>query len=172
MTKRHHDDDRMRARGELRRRHRVEEVLDLDPEGRRVYHDRVRDQDTLDWLRSRGKLTAEQYRAGARLRAAWYAAGYEGLRARSLMRISDRPAPGAGMQESEARLDAQQRVMEATRVIGKARSWLTITIVCAGTRLRDVEQEMEIRQGSALELLRTALDDLAHSYLDGGERFR
>lgn len=86
------------------------------------------------------------------------------------MRLSDRPTPGAGMQESEARLDAQQRVMEATRVIGKARSWLTITIVCAGTRVRDVEREMEIRQGSALELLRTALDDLAEHYALDCER--
>ena len=148
----------MRAARGLRRHHQVEEVLDVDPEGKRVYHDRVSDQDTLDWLRSRGKLTAGQYRAGARLRAAWHVAGYEGLRGRSLMRVGDRPKPGARLEESEARLDAQQRVAEAMRVVGKSRSWLTVTIVCAGVRLRDVEREMAIRQGSALELLRTALD--------------
>lgn len=68
------------------------------------------------------------------------------------------------MIEETRRLGEQQRGAGATRGLGKARSWLTITIVCAGTRLGDVEQEMEIRQGSALELLRTALDDLGEHY--------
>ncbi len=41
---------------------------------------------------------------------------------RNLMRIGDRPARGARLAESEARIDAQQRVAETMRVIGKSRS--------------------------------------------------
>jgi Domain of unknown function (DUF6456) len=94
-------------------RRELEEVREVDPDGRIVLHHRT--VDTLAKMLRAGTITQEMHDAARAFQAAFVVANLDPIRARPLLRL-----PGTGREPdlNERQLDARRRVHEAMQALG------------------------------------------------------
>ena len=91
----------------------LEEIREVDPDGRIVYHHRT--VDTLGKMLRAGAITPEMHEAAKDLQAAFIVANFDPLRALPVLRV-----PGTGREPdlNERQLDARRRVHRALEALG------------------------------------------------------
>jgi hypothetical protein len=99
--------------GKLTRRHELEEVRELDPDGRVVVHHRL--VDTLGRMLRSGTIDEAMHDAGRDLQAAFIVAQLDPMRAVPILRA---PRVRHDPELSERQLDARRRVHEALQALG------------------------------------------------------
>jgi hypothetical protein len=94
-------------------RRALEEVREVDPDGRIVVHHRL--VDTLGRMLKSGTIDQAMHDAGRDLQAAFIVAQLDPLRAMPILRV---PGTGRDPDVSERQLHARQRVHEAMQALG------------------------------------------------------
>jgi hypothetical protein len=91
----------------------LEEIREVDPEGKIVVHHRL--VDTLGRMLKSGTIDQAMHDAGRDLQAAFIVAQLDPLRAMPILRV---PGTGRDPDLSERQLHARQRVHEAMQALG------------------------------------------------------
>ena len=91
----------------------LEEVREVDPDGRIVVHHRL--VDTLGRMLKSGTIDQAMHDAGRDFQAAFIVAQFESLRAMPILRV---PGTGRELDLNERQLHARRRVQEAMQVLG------------------------------------------------------
>jgi Domain of unknown function (DUF6456) len=106
MTARRVKPHKVRAR-------QLEEVREVDPDGRIVVHHRL--VDTLGRMLKSGTIDQAMHDAGRDFQAAFIVAQFDPLRALPILRV---PGTGRGSHLNEHQLHARRRVQEALHALG------------------------------------------------------
>lgn len=123
-------------------------------------------ENVLDWLASRGMVSAAQQRAGERLRMDYERAG---LRANVTMNwdavpvAKSRSGARAG-DASLARIDAHRRFHAALDAVGPGLGDICWRVICGGEGISGAEKELGWPARSGKLVLGMALDRLARFY--------
>jgi hypothetical protein len=145
-------------------RREIEEVREVDPDGRIVVHHRT--VDSLGKMLRAGTITQEMHDAARDFKAAFIVANLDRLRALPILRV-----PGAGREPDldERQIDARRRVHAAMQALGGISSpagscvWHVVGCVCSIREwaVRRGWSGRPVRQEQAQGILIAALGMLA-----------